>query len=69
MLYDFLTIHHVKLTDHGQMLAAARGPPRLPCDEMRYGIPMFIAQVIDTLRSELAPGSTDDQSKAADGQR
>ena len=62
MLHEFLTVHHVKLIDHCQMLAAARGPPRLPRDEMRYGVPLFLAHVIDTLRSELDLGSTDDQS-------
>ena len=65
MLHEFLTVHHVKLTDHCQMLAAARGPPRPPRDEMRFGVPLFLAQVIDTLRSELAPGPADDQSEAA----
>ena len=65
MLHEFLTVHHVKLIDHCQMLAATRGPPRLPRDEMRYGVPLFLAQVIDTLRSELNLGSTDDQSEAA----
>lgn len=67
MLRAFLTVDHVKLIDHCQMLAAARGPPRLPRDEMRYGVPMFLNQVIDALRSELAPGLTDDKSEAASG--
>ena len=65
MVREFLTVHHVKLVDHCQMLAAARGLPRLPNDAMRYGVPMFLAQVIDTQRNELHLGSTYDQSEGA----
>ena len=65
MLHEFLTVHQVKLIDHCQMLAAARGPPRLPSDEMRHGVPIFLNQLIDTLRSELAPGMLDDKAEAA----
>ena len=61
MLHEFLTVHNAKVVDHCQMSAAARGPPRLPSDAMRYGVPMFLGQVIDTLRSELHLGSTSDQ--------
>ena len=67
MLQEFLTVHHVKLIDHCHMLATARGPPRLPSDEMRYGVPMFFMQVIDALRVELAPGLTEDRVEAAGG--
>ena len=65
MLHEFLTVHHVKLVDHYQMLAAERGSPRLPNDAMRYGVPMFLAQVMDTLRNELHLGSAYDQSEGA----
>ena len=65
MLHEFLTVNHVKLVDHCQLLAAARGSPRLPSDAMRYGVPMFLAQVVDTQRNELHLGSTYDQSEGA----
>ena len=65
MLHEFLTVHHVKQVDHCQMLAAARGPPGLLSDAMRYGVPLFLARVIDTLPSELNLGSTNDQSEGA----
>ena len=65
MLHKFLTVHHVKLVDHCQMLAAVRGSPRLPSDAMRYGVPMFLAQVMDTLRNQLHLGSPYGQSEGA----
>lgn len=65
MLHEFLTVHHVKLVDHCQMMASERGPPRLPNDAIRYDVPLFLARVIDTLPSELHPGSTYDQSEGA----
>ena len=65
MLHEFLTVHQVKLIDHCQTLAAARGPPRLPSDEMRHGVPIFLNQLIDTLRSELDPGLMDEKAEAA----
>ena len=65
MLHKFLTVHHVKLVNHCQMLAAARGPARLLSDAMRDDVPLFLARVIDTLPSELHPGSTYDQSESA----
>ena len=65
MLHEFLTVHNAKVVDHCQMSAAARGPPRLPSDAMRYGVPLFLAQVIYAPPSGRHLGLTNDQLEYA----
>lgn len=67
MLYQFLTSHRETLIEHCQTLAANRGPVRISAEGMRYGVPLFLNQLIDTLRDDQEVGSVDGRASAAIG--
>lgn len=52
MLHEFLTTNREQLIVHCQVSAAARSPRRFLSEEIRHGIPIFIDQLIATLRKE-----------------
>ncbi len=52
MLHEFLTTNREQLIAHCHGLAATRAPRRLISEEIKHGIPVFIDQLIDTLRDE-----------------
>ena len=52
MLHEFLTVNREKLIALSHALAATRAPPRSLSTEIKHGIPIFLDQLIDTLRDE-----------------
>ena len=61
MLHAFLTTNRDQLIAHCHALAVSRAPRRFISEEIKHGIPIFIDQLIDTLRKEddaLENGST-----------
>lgn len=52
MLHEFLTSNREQLIAHCHALAATRAPQRLLSTEIKHGIPVFLDQLIDTLRDE-----------------
>ena len=52
MLHEFLTSNREQLIEHCHVLAATRAPRRLISEEIKHGVPIFLDQLIDTLRDE-----------------
>ena len=57
MLQDFLSLNRDMLIARCQSKVAARRAPRAAEQELWYGIPLFLDQLIDALRLEQASGS------------
>ena len=53
MLHDFLTENRAELIKRCQVKVARRPEPRPSWDEMKFGIPIFLAQMIEMLRLDL----------------
>jgi hypothetical protein len=51
MLHDFLTVNKVELVARCRTKVATRRAPRPSEAELEHGIPLFLAQLIDTLRA------------------
>lgn len=54
MLHQFLSSNRDSLIEHCRTLAAERGPIPLPAEELQHGIPVFLNQLIKTLRDDEA---------------
>src|SRR5687767_3306934 len=52
MLWEFLEANRAELIERCRAKVATRTAPRATPDEMEYGIPLFLSQLIDTLKSE-----------------
>lgn len=52
VLHDFLTTHRAVLIDRCRLMVANRSHTKPPAEEIAHGIPMFIDQLIATLRIE-----------------
>ena len=52
MLHEFLASNREKLIAHCCALAATRAPRRLISKQIKHGVPVFLDQLIDTLRDE-----------------
>lgn len=52
MLYQFLDQNRTDLIERCQIKVATRPKPSSPDNDMTHGIPMFLGQLIDTLREE-----------------
>ena len=52
MLCDFLRSHRAELVERCRAKVASRMAPRATQDEMEHGIPVFLDQLIETLRLE-----------------
>jgi len=52
MLHDFLTANRARLTDRCRLKVAQRRAPKATDSELEHGIPMFLDQLIKTLRVE-----------------
>ena len=61
MLHEFLTSNREKLIAHCHELAVTRAPRRLISKQIKHGIPIFLDQLIDTLRD----GQDDSDDAAA----
>lgn len=61
MLHEFLNTNHAELVERCRAKVALRSAPEPTVAEMEHGIPLFLTQLIETLRLEQLP----DGSKAA----
>ncbi|MDQ2980543.1 MAG: HAMP domain-containing histidine kinase [Acidobacteriota bacterium] len=52
MLYEFLTANRTELIDRCRLKVAQRPEPKVTEGELRHGIPLFLDQLIKTLRME-----------------
>ena len=52
MLHDFLTANRADLTDRCRLKVAQRRAPKATDNELEHGIPLFLDQLIKTLRVE-----------------
>jgi signal transduction histidine kinase len=52
MLYEFLTTNHAELVSRCRAKVAKRAAPRATTKELEYGIPLFLTQLVNMLRSE-----------------
>ena len=52
MLWEFLEANRAELIGRCRAKVATRAAPRATHEEMEYGIPLFLSQLIDTLKSE-----------------
>ena len=52
MLHEFLTQHRVDLIARTRAKVATRSSPRPTSGELEHGVPLFLAQLTDTLRRE-----------------
>jgi diguanylate cyclase (GGDEF)-like protein len=52
MLHDFLNTNRTLLIDRCRVMVATRSRPKLPYPELAHGIPIFLDQIIKTLRIE-----------------
>src|SRR5688572_1926444 len=57
MLHEFLTLHPDEIIARPRAKVAARPAPRATRAELEHGVPLFLAQLAETLRGE--QGSTD----------
>ena len=52
MLWEFLEANRAELVTRCRAKVATRAAPRATPEEMEYGIPLFLSQLIDTLKAE-----------------
>lgn len=57
MLHEFLTIHRADLIERCRLKVANRRAPQATDAELEHGIPLFIDQLIKTLRVRDLPGT------------
>lgn len=55
MLYEFLTTHRADLIERCRSKVAQRPTPRASAAELEHGIPLFLDQLIETLKAEHTP--------------
>lgn len=65
MLHDLLEANSAKLIERCRAKVARRPAPCATQDEMEYGIPLFLGQLIDTLRIEQTAHSADETLPSA----
>ena len=56
MLHEFLTEHRDELIARTRAKVAARQAPRASEEELKHGPPLFLAQLVETLRRTTDPG-------------
>jgi len=66
MLYEFLDRNRLELVTRCRSKVALRPSPSPSSTEMEHGIPLFLGQLIEMLRAEEVPGTTN-TVRAADG--
>ena len=55
MLHEFLITNRIELIDRCRLKAAQRPAPKATDAELEHGIPLFLGQLIETLRAEQPP--------------
>jgi signal transduction histidine kinase len=64
MLHEFLSSHRTQLIDRCRHSAAQRNSIDAKEDDSRFGIPLFLDQLVNTLKVEQANGSTAEEKVA-----
>ena len=67
MLYEFLILNREAIIDATTTKAIHRGSPTLDVGALRNGVPLFLAQVSETLRREAVDGNDFSSREIADG--
>jgi signal transduction histidine kinase len=67
MLHEFLILNREAIIDATTTKAVHRGSPTLDVGALRNGVPLFLAQVAETLRRETADGNAFSPRAIADG--
>ncbi len=67
MLYEFLSEHRLEIISRCRSKVAARLAPRPAESEMERGVPLFLDQLVETLRLRLAPSLTMDEQAMRNG--
>jgi hypothetical protein len=52
MMHEFLSVNRIELIDRCRSKVAQRPAPKATADELEHGIPLFLDQLIKTLRVE-----------------
>ena len=52
MLHEFLTLYRDEIIARTRVKVALRNAPRPTAAELEHGVPLFLAQLTDTLRRE-----------------
>ena len=65
MLHQFLESNRAELIERCRAKVARRSAPRPTVNEMEHGIPLFLGQLIETLRNEQRPDSPDSRRAPA----
>ena len=68
MLHEFLASHHKELIARCRSKVGCRNAPRVTDAELEYGVPMFLAQLVETLRCEQT-GSRGETAASGDSSR
>jgi signal transduction histidine kinase len=58
MLSEFLTTHREKIIAKARSKVASRPAPRATSEELQTGVPLFLEQLVTTLRGEVSTGRT-----------
>jgi hypothetical protein len=64
MLYEFLEDHRAVLINRCRAMVADRSTPKVADEELAYGVPRFLDQLINTLRIEQTAESAGDEAPA-----
>jgi len=67
MLHDFIIEHRTEIIARCRGKIASRPAPRPTDDELEYGVPLFLDQIAETLRSKLNPTASMAKSATAHG--
>lgn len=67
MLHEFLILNREAIIDATTTKAVLRGSPTLDVEALRNGVPLFLAQVAETLRRETADANAVSAMAIADG--
>ena len=62
MLHDFLDANSEELIERCRARVTARSAPRPTPKEIEHGIPLFLSQLIETLRLQEKPGAMEDSA-------
>jgi signal transduction histidine kinase len=67
MLHDFIAEHRTEIIARCRAKIASRPAPRPTDEELEYGVPLFLDQIAETLRSKLNPSASMAKSATAHG--